>query len=678
MSNYRQDDRWIKIETPLGKDVLLLEEFRGIESVSYLFKFHLTMSSEQHNISFQEILGQKATITITLPDGKERYFNGIIDSFKQGGTYVLKGGVSPTVLTHYYATLSPSLWLLTLTTDCRIFQNLSVPEILEKIFLQHRLAKFDLRLHGSYKPHEYCVQYRETDFAFVSRLMEEEGIFYFFEHDQSSHQLVLSDNYSEFRVCPLQPRINYRSLIGDDESRAVISDWAYAQEVRSGRYELRDFNFRQPSLDLAMRINGSDSRQYEIYDFPGEYKSKAEGERYVSIRMEEENARQTSVAGTSNSAGLVSGHRFDLEEHYRADINSSYMLMSVEHHAKQDSYRSAGVEADQEPLYENRVTCLPYPTAYRPPRITPVPFIHGSQTAVVVGPEGEEIYVDKYGRIKVQFHWDREGNRDEKSSCWIRVSQPWAGKNWGAISIPRIGQEVIVDFLEGDPDQPIITGRVYNGEAKPPYTLPENKTHSGVMSRSSPGGGPSNFNGMRMNDSTSGEMLSIQAEKDEEILVKNDKSEKVGNNETIEIGNDRTETVGNNEKITIGANRTEDVGKNETISIGKNRNITVSKNEVATVALTRTHSVGINEMINIGAAQEISVGGIRLVTVGISQIVTVGLKHKLSAGSQIELESKKIILKATEELTLKCGAGIITIDAAGNITIKGPQVKINC
>ena len=674
---YTQENRQLQILTPLGKDELLLQSFSGQEGISRLFQFELRLMSENRSLKLEDLVGKKATIRLLLPDGAEHFLNGIISSFAQGGASMLENGERPTVFTHYHATLVPWLWLLTRTSDCRIFQALTVPDIIEKIFREYGFTDYQLKLQGRFDPREYCVQYRETDFNFVSRLLEEEGIFYFFEHTADKHTLILANSPNEFKPCSLQKMVSFKTIVGQERDEDVITEFMLSREVRPGQYTVRDFNFEKPSLDLTANLRGHGDHKFEIYDYPGEYQTKDEGERLVGIRIQEEDAPQIVVTGASTCRGLVSGHRFDLRDHFRRDFNKSYVLTAIHHAADLgDSWRSAdgGSELD----YHNSFQCIVHPAPYRPVRKTPVPVVHGTQTAIVVGPRSEEIYTDKYGRVKVQFHWDREGRRDENSSCWIRVSQPWAGKGFGGMTIPRIGQEVIVGFLEGDPDRPIIVGRVYNAESMPPYELPKHQAHSGLMSRSTPGGSPNNFNGIRMNDGSGAEMMEVQAEKDQDILVKHDKKETVGNNETISIGVDRTETVGNNESVTIGVNRTEKVGADESITIGGNRNKIVSQSEVTTVALTRTHSVGINEMINVGAAREVTVGGIQLVSVGISQMVTVGLTHTVNAGNKIKHSAPTIILEATKEIQIKCGAGSITIDAAGNITIKGPMVKINC
>ncbi len=681
----------LTINTVFGADALRINSWQGSESVSELFDFELVLHSQNHNLSFDEIIGTDARVNIQLQNAEEtRYFNGIISSFQHDGAFVLEGAKSGEFLSQYRAKLVPWFWSLQLNNDCRIFQEKSIPTIVKEVLAEHKIAKFQFRLTKTYEKREYCVQYRESDFNFISRLLEEEGIYYYFEHSEKEHILILVDDLSQINLCSRQPNVKFESVTGDNETKTFFKDLKIKQEMKPDSVQLRDFNFKSPSFNLVSDLKSKKSKGYEVYDYPGEFDKVAQGDQLARVRYEEQQCQKELMTATTNGRGFESGFRFKLEEHPRKDFNREYTLLKVDHEASQETYRSNTGTPFQ---YWCNLTCIPYKTPYRPTRKTEIPKIVGTQTAIVVGPKGEEIHVDKHGRVRVHFHWDRVA-KNSKSSCWMRVSQPWAGTGFGGMTIPRIGQEVIVDFLEGNPDNPIITGRVYNGEAKPPYELPANKAHSGLMSRSTPGGGSANFNGIRFNDESGGEMMEVQAEKDQQILVKNnndktvgncetaqigvDRTENVGNNETITIGNNRTESVGSNEKISIGSNRDEDVGSNETVKIGSNRNTTVGSNDVLSVGLTRTHSVGINEAISVGVAQEISIGAVQIVSVGMTQMINVGLKQKVSAGKEISLKAPNILLEATETLQIKCGAGVIQFDAAGNITIKSPMVKINC
>ncbi|MGH9901415.1 MAG: type VI secretion system Vgr family protein, partial [Pyrinomonadaceae bacterium] len=393
MATYTQENRRIQVITPLGDDVLLLQSFSGHEGVSTLFQFDLAMHSENREIKFDDIIGKKATIRIIDDVGKERYVNGIISSFAQSG--------ASSIFAYYRATLVPWTWLLTRTTDCRIFQNKTVPDIIEKIFDERGFKDYKNELSGSFTEREYCVQYRETSFNFVSRLMQEEGIFYYFRHEEDTHTLVLANNPSAFKPCPNQAEARYEPVEGAGYTEDVVTQWSIGQEVRPGKYSIVDFDFEKPLLDLTAGVDGADARKYEIYDYPGEYKTKSEGEGLVGIRMQEEEATRILASGSSTCRFFTTGYKFDFKDHYRKDLNKTYVLTSVYHTA--DAGSNYEPDAGDALEYTNQFQCIPHPTPFRPPRTAPVPVVHGTQTAIVVGPSGEEIYVDKYGRVKVQF-----------------------------------------------------------------------------------------------------------------------------------------------------------------------------------------------------------------------------------------------------------------------------------
>jgi type VI secretion system secreted protein VgrG len=465
--SYTQENRLIAIDTPLGKDVLLLREFQGHEGLSQLFRFELDLLSTDPEIQFKDIIGKRVTIRLAIGDETERYFNGFISRF------VLTG--SDTGLVNYRATMVPWLWFLTRTSDCRIFQNKTVPNIVQQIFKEMGFADVEVQLKGTYEPREYCVQYRETDFNFVSRLMEQYGIYYFFKHTKEKHTLVLGDTpgthpeFSGQKKFPWLPQ-------GSDVISDVLTTVYWEQSFRPGKYALSDYNFEAPSTSLSVEVKttvevGGNSK-YEIYDYPGEYEKKAQGEQLAKIRIEEEEAQHFILSSTSTCRAFTSGFKFELEEYWRKDLNTVYVLTQVSHQATVGSTYSSGKSTEREADYSNTFSAIPYKIPYRPARLTPKPIIQGVQTARVVGTSGEIIWCDKYGRVKVQFFWDREGKWDDNSSCWIRTSQNWGGKGWGGVFVPHLGQEVIVSFLEGDPDRPIITGRVYNAEVMPPLALP--------------------------------------------------------------------------------------------------------------------------------------------------------------------------------------------------------------
>ncbi len=625
----------MEITTPLGEDVLLFHRMTAREELGRLSEFQIDLLSTRSDIDLDEILAKNVTVKLALPEGKTRYYNGYVTRFSQMGT---RGRHHL-----YQAIVRPWLWFLTRTSDCRIFQNMTVPDIIQQVFDDHsQLSDVKKELTGTYREYEYCVQYRETDFNFVSRLAEQEGIYYYFKHEDGRHTLVLADSYAAhapFEGYEEIPFITHEDSSELDEE--CVSDWDFAREIQPCRYMIDDYDFKKPSVELQVKnkiVREHDLADYEIYDYPGEYVAAAEGNEYVRTRIEELQAQFELANGNTTARGLCSGYLFKLTDHTRSEQNREYLIVSTVQNLELGDYESMGNAGTN---HWCSFSVLNSREPFRTQRSTPKPIVQGPQTAVVVGPSGDEIYTDEFGRVKVQFHWDRVGEKNENSSCWMRVSHPWAGKSWGMVAIPRIGQEVIVDFLEGDPDQPIITGRVYNAEQMPPYELPANKTQTGMLSRSSAEGSAANANELRFEDKMGEEQVYLHAEKNQDIEVENDETHWVGhdrsktidNDETTLVQHDRTETVGNNEDITIVMNRTEKVGVDESITIGSNRSKTVGGSETAKVALQRTHLVGINETIGVGGAQEIGIGAFQAVVVGAYQTINVGAYQSTNVGA---------------------------------------------
>lgn len=514
MPEITQQGRLIGIDTPLGADVLLLRSFTGTEGMNRIFHFHLDLLSTNFNLNFDDIMGRNVTVRVRIEDGSERCLNGHIVRFAQ---LPVEGH-----LARYEAVMAPWLWFLTRTADCKIFQEKSVPDILSELFDEYGFPDYELQLQGSYEPRTYCVQYRETDANFVMRLMEEEGIFFFFRHEDGRHVMVIGDNPSVHRTLPGQSQLRFEHVVGPGMERDedVIFDWCYQHEYRTGKYALKDYNFETPSTDLLTQVESTidqgGNKSYEVYDHPGDYLNRSRGDTLVRTRIEEEETPHEVVNGAGNCRVLAVGYKFDLIEHDRQDQNREYLVTSVTHSAHSGAF-IAGTQGEGA-TYANSFTCIPSRVHYRPLRVTPKPVVEGCQTAVVTGPAGEEIYTDKYGRIKVQFHWDRLGSHNERSSCWMRVAQLWAGKQWGAMYIPRIGHEVVVDFLEGDPDRPLITGSLYHAENMPHYDLPGFQTLAYIKSNSSKG--RRGFNEIRFEDKTGSEQVFLHSEKRMDIRAK--------------------------------------------------------------------------------------------------------------------------------------------------------------
>ena len=518
MAKYTQELHQISVETPLGKDKLYLKSFQGEEEISRLFQYALELFSDEPWIDPKSIVGKNTTVTLNYPDGKKRFFNGVVSRFAYLGTGDRYSG--------YRAEMVPALWFLTRTADCRIFQDKKIPDILEEVFSLHGFSDYKLSLAKSYPQREYCVQYRETAFNFVSRLMEEYGIFYFFEHQDGKHTMVLGDDASAYQDCLENEATFRRDIAGHFD---MIAAWEHRFEYRPGKWAHTDYNFETPKTDLnaqttsVVNLEGND--KYEIFDFPGKYAKKDEGEAAVRVRMEEDEVPYDVVIGSSYCRSFTPGGKFKVKEHISgAETGKSYVITSVRHAATASEYATGGEPVDS--TYENAFYCVPDSVVARPARTTPKPAIHGSQTAVVVGPPGEEIWPDKYGRVKVQFFWDRYGQKDDKSSCWIRCAQASAGRNWGFMSIPRIGQEVLVSYLEGDPDRPLITGQVYNADQMPPYGLPDEKTKTCLKSNSSKGG--DGHNELRFEDKADEEQVYVHAERNMDVFIEKKETRLVG------------------------------------------------------------------------------------------------------------------------------------------------------
>lgn len=687
-----QQDRFLRVAVEAhGEEDFLLVSFAGTEAISRLFSYQLEVLSEKEDVAAGDVIGKKIAWSVQHGGDQHRHFKGYISRFTVGGRGLYDRF-------SYRVEVVPWLWFLRCTANCRIFQNQSVPDIVNAIFKELGFADHDklADLKRPHPPREYCVQYRETAFNFISRLLEDEGIFYYFNHEPGKPGLIFGDDPGAYTDFPE----NQVHLSSDTQPQDHISEWEHQFEFCSGKYTHTDYNFETPATALlaseeTLVTDVPQSAKYELFDYPGGYLVTANGATRAKLRMEEDEAPYHTVRGAGNCVTFTTGGKFQIED-VEAEKGKTYVLTSVRHAGSDTSAGNNPGSSD----YSNTFVCIPATVAYRPPRLTPKPVVHGTQTAVVVGPSGEEIYTDKYGRIKVQFFWDRLGKVDEKSSCFVRVATPWAGKQWGMIHIPRMGQEVVVDFLEGDPDRPLVIGSVYNANQMPPYGLPGNKTQSGIKSRSSLGGSPANFNEIRFEDKKGSEMVTVHAEKDQEIGVehdeshwvgndrtktidhdetshiKHDRTETVDNNETITVHGARTETVDKDETITIHANRTETVDQNETITVSQNRTRTVTQNETITVAMMRTHTVGINEAITIGAAQEITVGAGRTVTIGGSQAITVGASQTLTiaadltesiGGNRSETVGKNHAVQVTDDNSLQVGKNL-TVTAGETIT----------
>ncbi|CAE6781753.1 Type VI secretion system spike protein VgrG1a [Nitrospira defluvii] len=677
-------------------DKLRVVRFEGSEGLSQVYRFSLDLASSDPKIDFDQVVGQPALLTARGSRGI-RLVHGLVSAFEQTGKEG-KWGL-------YRAEMVPAIWKLGLRTDCRIFQEKTIPDIIKDVLLDAGLTANQFRFaltSGRYKNRTYCVQYGESDLNFISRLMEQYGIWYYFEHRDTSHVLVLSDDPAAAATLPGASSIRYHApATAGLSSEEHIAFFSYHREIRCGAVKLRDFDFEKPRLTVTGDAQAKMDYKLEDYDYLGECRDSSERNLLAKVRLEGAQAVRQLGRGHSDCCRIIPGYRFTLDQCHRSDLNREYLTVRVTHQGTQPQALGAetGTVAN-EPAYQNEFHCIPSDVPFRSASITPRPTIQGPQTAIVVGPKGEEIYTDKHGRVKVQFHWDREGNRDEKSSCWVRVAQVWAGTSWGAMFIPRIGQEVLVEFLEGDPDQPIVTGRVYNGDNMPPYALPSEKTKSTLKSNSSIGGGGSNE--IRFEDGKDKEEIYLHGQKDWTIAVENDKNQTVGHDETLAVTNNRTKTVGVDQSETVGANKTIKVGANHTESIGGAETIAVGKASAHTVALARALTIGGAYQVSVGAAMNETVGGAKAEEIGGAKTVVVGAlssenvaKNKsvdvgesitenaaknigVTAGDNMTISAgKNMVLDAGDQITIKTGSASITMKSNGDIVIKGGKITVN-
>ncbi len=619
-------------ETPLGEGVVELVEFEGVERISGLFNFRLKFSSEDPNVDINRLIGKPLSFGIRTRDRLDiRWWHG----------FTSKARLLPEedLVFYYEAEVVPWLWFLTKTRDCVVNQDIKVIDLVKNTFKKYGFKEgkdFEDKTEENYTKWEYCTQYRESSFDFISRLLEAEGIFYFFKHEKGKHTLVLGDRPSVFQPSKHQETIKVRHATGAgaDRPHDMVSKWEFHSAFRSGKYTHRDYIFTKPDnpmhSETPAKRKKEGSSKWEIYDYPGEYEENKDGDDWAKLRMEEEEVENEYGAGESDARAMSAGVKFNLADHDRRDQNAAYVVTEVRHSAREGS-QFVGQTRRGPSQYSNTFKCIGASHPYRPERKTPKHVMRGLQSAVVVGgTKGEEIYTDEHGRVKVQFHWDRLGKKDDGSSCWLRVSEPWAGKGFGFVFLPRVGQEVLVDFLEGDPDRPIVVGRVYNTNQKQPWELPQNKNWSGVRTRSTKGGGPENYNEIKFDDTKGAEVFSMHAERDMKISVERHMQ--------IQVDKNCHEAI-------LGERR---------LSVEKNNSITVQGSMAEKVA--GSHTSKVNGSVEIDADGNITI----------------------KAGGNIALDAGgTITLKAGMGINMKGAGGRISANAIG-VTIDGTMVLINC
>ncbi len=707
---YTQDNRFLRIETGLGKDALLLRRLQGSEPISQLFRFELDLLSYEENINAADIIGDHVALFIDANSSKPRCLNGFVKSF-------VYTGLEKRGLYGYKAEIVPWLWFLDKRTNCRVYQNQNVQQIIEAILGELGFNDYVFSLSEVHPELEYCVQYQESDFQFISRLMEQEGIFYFFEHQADKHILHIVDNAAAYQT------LDDETLEHSSGSRGkqYINSWQHRFQYCSGAFAQTDFNFENPNHSLLTEtptsIKLKNNAALEMFDFPGNYRDTQQGQSLTRLRMQQEEMAYENIIANSNFHQLILGRKFKLRSDENiADNKKQFVITNIQHHGFDGSYLEEK-DPDGTALgasYSNQFSCIPAEISFRPPCQIKKPRIDGVQTALVVGKAGDEIYTDKYGRIKLQFHWDRYGSKNEDSSCWVRVATPWAGTKWGTLNIPRVGQEVVVTFVNGDPDQPLVIGGVYNSAHMPPVSLPDGKHYAGMKSRSAKGDS-SSFNEMSIDDTKGSEQLKFNAQKDFNTTVGNDLSSAVTGNASYNVDGNSSSTIGGNATHSVQGNETASVQGNQDASVQGNRSSTIAGNltentagkvdasigssESRTVGSNQDLTIGTNQVLNVGANQTLGVGANQETTVGGNQTVNVSGNQNISALSQnvsistnantsalninvlgqaqinLSVAGSSISIDASG-ITLSMGASFVKIDAMG-VSVMGPLVKLN-
>ncbi|EOC1268895.1 type VI secretion system Vgr family protein [Cronobacter malonaticus] len=693
-----------RITVQLPVEGLLFWKLSGREALSEPFMFTLTLLGTDARADRSALLGQPVTVTIpTQALMTPRYLNG-----KVTRVAVSAVELSGTRYAAYELTVEPDLWPMQRDRNLRIFQGQTVPQIVKTLLGESRV-NMEERLSGSYRVWEYCVQYQESSLDFISRLLELEGIAYHFRHEQDRHTLVLTDAPGQYEPFPGYETIPYHvTPSGGSTDEEGISQWALEDSVTPGIYSLDDYDFRKPNAWLFQARQNPLSPQpgsIDVYDWPGRFVEHGHGEFYARIRQERWQVEHRQTQGTATALGIAPGHTFVLRNAPFFGDNGEY-LTTVAHYRFEENRYASG--PDSNTLHEIRFEVIPADVPYRPAQKTPWPRTYGPQTAKVVGPQGESIWTDKYGRVKVKFHWDRLGRGDDTSSSWVRVSSAWAGQGFGGVQIPRVGDEVVVDFINGDPDRPLITGRVYNEASMPPWALPAAATQMGFLSRSKDGS-PDNANALRFEDKAGEEQVWLHAEKNMDTEIENDETHSVGSNrtktiganetttvkknrtetvvenETITVHQNRTETVDGNETITIHSNRTETVDQNEDVRIGQNQSVTINgaqtlrvdKTKTETIALASMLNVGLAQNTNIGAAYVLNVGAGWMTNVGAMQMHNVALKYSVNSGKDLSLSAGTTAdFSAEDKITLVCGESMIVLEQNGTITLSANKIKM--
>ncbi|MDH5376821.1 MAG: type VI secretion system tip protein VgrG [Gammaproteobacteria bacterium] len=669
-----------------GMENVRVVEFNCTETLSELYSCNMLIATDDDELTLEDIISQPAALAIMGADGSDtRYINGIVASIRQRES----GGR----LTVYEVKIVPIYWTLQFRKDSRIFQEKNVQEIIEDVLAAANIASdnYEFNLSESYAVREYCVQYNESDWNFISRMLEEEGIFYFFRHDDTDSKIIFADSNSIYEDIPTEPEIPYNRQTGLVSEATHIRKFSLGREIRSGVTSSNDFLFTNPALGLGTMCFAEMNDELEVYEYPGRYEDEDRGVQLTQVRLDAMRSFAKNANGESDCQRVIPGYKFSLIDHPRDDFNAEYALVKVVHHGKQLSAleEEAGTSP---PSYSNSFYCIPAETVFRPRRRAKRPVMRGMQTAIVTGGSEDEILTDRYGRVKVQFHWDRQGQRNEASSCWVRVSQLWAGAGWGAMFIPRVGHEVIIEFLEGDPDRPIITGRLYNGTNTPPNALPDNKTKSTIKSDSSKGSGGSNE--ITFEDKKDAEQFIISAQKDMSTSVGNNQTNSIAADRSVSVGGKFNETITGDTKIVIETGTfehdvqtgsasykvkgavTETFQDAHSSTVTNNITITSTAGEITINGKNKISLISGESKIELDADGTIKISGKTIDIVGGDDVLVSSKKVSISGTDEAKIGTSNQTVVTDKTKTAISGAAINS-SAVGMHEITGAVVKIN-
>ncbi|KJG59606.1 type VI secretion protein VgrG [Photobacterium kishitanii] len=602
----------------LDASTFAVTEFKGNDTLSLPFSFTVNLASRNPSLSPNETIDRNAKLTVWQQGKLQQQWHGIVRQFVQGDT-----GHSHTI---YQVEFVPPFARLALRQNCRIFQTQTVPEIISILLQEMGINDYNFAINRPFTQREYCAQYRESDLAFIDRIAAEEGLVYYFNHGSNKNTLIFTDNTQN--VASLAEPLTYNCRNGGSSSVPFIRTFARNTQIGSSSAQLKDYSFKKPAYSFLQTSEAKEAdyqqSTYEHYDYPGRYKDDENGKPFVQFRIESLRRNAHTANAKSNVPTILPGVKFTLQDHDDDTCNRDWLIIAVTHIGTQpQALEEAGGEGAT--TYNNEFIVIPAHRPWRPP-FNVKPQVDGPQIAKVVGPEGEEIYCDTYGRVKIQFPWDRYSNSDDKASCWVRVSQGWAGSQYGMVALPRVGHEVIVSFLEGDPDQPIITGRTYNATNQPPYELPAHKTRTVLRTETHQGDG---YNELRFEDQAGKEEIYVHAQKDVNVLVENDRTDNIKHNLHLDVANERFSHIKANDHLTVEGE-------------------------------SRQHTKG-NYTLAVDGSLHMKQGKALL----------------LDAGNEVHLKAgSKIVIEAGAELTLKAGGSFVKIDASG-VSISGAAINLN-